>query len=404
MTDTSDHEETPDAEVAPETDAAPAPSSAPSSAPSGGKAGVRVAIGVSLVAMMVGVLALAVQLQPQLLGRMAAVPYDPAPQQAALASLSARLEKAEADLSDAAQTIDALTLKQASVTAMASRTESLVQEMDGVASRLDGARKRIDELAEGVRDADVGARFGALAEDIQGLESQVSGAVGNTKAAEERLAATLAALETRVDELAARTRLLEVVQPQHVAGAAAVALAVGQLRVAVLSGQPFPAPLSNVKSILAADGETTATVSQTLRTLDVRASVGIATLATLRERFAANAGAILRAETLAAAGWMDETLRRLAAVVTVRRTGKVSGAGTEAILARAESRLDSGDLAAAVAELSMLAGAPAAAAAPWLDSARARLDVEAALTDLEAYAVSRVASIGGTDPADGTSR
>ena len=396
MTDASEPEETPDAEAASETDA--------SSAPSDGKAGVRVAIGVGLVALVVGVLSLVVQLQPQLLGSMAAVPYDPAPQQAAQASLSARLETSESRLSDTAKSIAALTLKQASVTAMASRTESLAQEMDAVAGRLDGARRRIDELAEGLRESDMGTRFGALAEDVQGLEARVSDAVGNTKAAEESLVASLAALESRVDELTSRTRLLEVVQPQHVAGAAAVALAVGQLRAAVLSGQSFSAPLSNVKSLLAAAGETAPTVSKILRTLDGRALVGVVTLVALRERFAANAGAILRAETLEAQGWLDEILRRLAAVVTVRRTGEVSGSGTEAVLARAESRLDGGDLAAAVAELLTLTGAPAAAAADWLEFARARLDVEAALAGLEAYAVSRVASIGGADQADGTSR
>ena len=396
MTEPSEPEETPDAEVVPETDAA--------SVPGGGKAGVWTAVGVSLVALIVGGLSLAAHIEPQLLGRTAPEAYDPAPQQAALASLLARLEQAEAQLSDAAQTIDALTLKQASITAMASRTESLVQEMDAVASRLDDARKRIDEVAEGVGDADVGARLGALADDVQGLEALISGADGNVQAAEERLVATLSALETRVDDLSSRTRLLEVVQPEHVAGAAAVALAVGQLRAAVLSGQQFSAPLSSVKTILAAEGGTTPAVAETLRSLDGRASAGVVTLAALRERFAANAGAILRAGTLEAEGWMDLTLRRLAAVVTVRRTGEVSGSGTEAILARAESRLDEGDLTAAVTELWTLTDAPAAAAAAWLEAARARLAVETALADLEAYAVSRVATIGGTDQADGTSR
>ena len=396
MTDTSEPKAILDAEIAPEINSAPTSG--------GGKVGVQVAIGVGLVALIVGVLSLAVQLQPQLLGRLAATSYDPAPHQAAVASLSARLEKAEAHLWDAARAIDTLTLKLASVTAMASRTESLLQEMDAVTSRLDGARRRIDELAQGVRDSDLGAQFGTLAEDLQGLESQVTGAVGNTKAAEERLVATLSTLESRVDELSTRTRLLEVVQPKHVAGAAAVALAVGQLRAAVRSGESYSAPLASVKSLLSAEGETTPWVSQMLRTLDGRASVGVMTMFALRERFTANVGAILRAETLVADGWMGETLRRLAVVVTVRRTGEVSGSGTEAVLARAESRLDGGDLTAAVAELSMLADAPAAAAANWLESAWARLDVDAAVTGLEAYAVSRVAAIGGADQADGASR
>jgi hypothetical protein len=396
MTEPSVPEKTLDAEVAPETGHAPAPGR--------GKAGVWTAVGVSLVALIVGGLSLAAHIQPQFLGLTAAVPYDPAPQQTALASLSARLEQAEAQLSDAAQTVDALTLKQASITAMASRTDSLVQEMDAVASRLDDARQRIDEVAEGVGDTDVGTRLGALTEDVQGLKALIAGADGNVQASEERLVTKLAALEARVDDLSSRTRLLEVVQPEHVAGAAAVALAVGQLRAAVLSGQPFSAPLSSVKSILAAEGGATPAVAETLRSLDGRASAGVMTLSVLRERFASNAGAVLRAGTLEAEGWMDQTLRRLTAVVTVRRTGEVSGSGTEAILARAETRLDEGDLIAAVAELSALTDAPAAAADAWLESGRARLGVESALADLEAYAVSRVATIGAADQADGTSR
>ncbi|MCZ6454808.1 MAG: hypothetical protein O6909_11275, partial [Alphaproteobacteria bacterium] len=56
-----------------------------------------------------------------------------------------------------------------------------------------------------------------------------------------------------------------------------------------------------------------------------------------------------------------------------------------------------GDLGGAVAELDGLAGAAAAAAATWLDGARARLDAEVAVDQLEALAIARLqAGIGGS--------
>ena len=119
----------------------------------------------------------------------------------------------------------------------------------------------------------------------------------------------------------------------------------------------------------------------------------MSTLAVLRRRIAEQAGVILRAGTATTDGWMGETLQRLAAVVTVRRTGEVPGTGTEARLARAEARLEAGDIAAAVAEISALVGPSAEAAAAWLRSARARHAAEMALADLEAFAVSQVATI-----------
>ena len=214
----------------------------------------------------------------------------------------------------------------------------------------------------------------------------------------------LAALETRVNRLAARTQLLEIRQPEQVAAAAALALAVGQLRAVALSGRPFTAALGGVTSLLMAEDESPGDVSRALQILEAQTQAGVVTLAELRRRFAGSVGDVLRAETLEAESWIDQTLHRLAAVVTVRRTGEVTGAGTEAILARSEARLDGGDLLAAVAEFSTLTGAAADVAAPWLDLARTRIAVEAALAGLEAYAVSRVATIDEAARHEGIAR
>jgi uroporphyrinogen-III synthase len=54
-------------------------------------------------------------------------------------------------------------------------------------------------------------------------------------------------------------------------------------------------------------------------------------------------------------------------------------------VARAEAKLAQGDLAGAVAELEQLQGAPAGAAAEWLEMARMRLAAEEAVTSLQAH-------------------
>ena len=386
MTESTKPEDTPEPDGAPDEPTAATP-------PSGQRlAGAAMAAGG--VALIAGAFAVAAHLEPRLLGGLGAPAYDPEPQIAAVAALSGRVDAMEGRLADAVQSLDGLTLEQASLATMAGQMDTLVQEMDALADRLDGARRRIETVARGVRDADVSERVGSLADRIGTLETALSDANDTVRTAEARLAASLAALESRIDGLAGRTRLLEVVQPEHVAGAAAVALAVGQLRDAALGGRTFSAPLSNVKALLAAEGGIPPDVARTLRELEDHAAAGVPTLTDLRRRLSAEASPILRAGVAGADGWVDETLRRLAAVVIVRRTGDIPGAGIDARLARAEARLVAGDLAAAVGELAALTDGAADAAGPWLELANARLAVEAALANLQVEAVSRVAAIG----------
>ena len=79
-------------------------------------------------------------------------------------------------------------------------------------------------------------------------------------------------------------------------------------------------------------------------------------------------------------------------LVTIRPVGAdAEGDHAAARVARAEARLADGDLAGAVAELEGLEGAPAAAAAPWLEQARTRLAAENALHGLRAHATGLLA-------------
>ena len=387
-----------------EPDTAAAEPAAPARAPVPGRRLAGAALAAGGAALIAGALALAVHVEPRLLGRFGAPAYDPAPQAAALAALSGRVDALEGRIADTVRSLDGLAPDRAYLAAMKDRMDTLAREVDALAGRLDGAQGRIETVARGARDAGMDERVESLADRAGALETALSDADGAAAAAEARLAASLAALESRIDGLAGRTRLLETARPGRVAGTAALALAVGELGEAARGGRPFAAPLASVEALLAADGGVPPGPARALRALERHAARGVATPAVLRRALGATAPAILSAGAAGAGGWMDETLRRLAAVVTVRRTGDVPGADAGARLARAEARLAAGDLAAAVAELAALTGGAAEAAAPWLDLARARLAVESALAGLQAEAVSRVAAIGDAAGGSGPPR
>jgi hypothetical protein len=89
---------------------------------------------------------------------------------------------------------------------------------------------------------------------------------------------------------------------------------------------------------------------------------------------------------------LERAAGNLMRLVTIRPVGAdAEGDHAAARVARAEARLADGDLAGAVAELEGLEGAPAEAAAPWLEQARTRLAAENALQGLRAHATGLLA-------------
>ena len=83
-------------------------------------------------------------------------------------------------------------------------------------------------------------------------------------------------------------------------------------------------------------------------------------------------------------GWLDRMVNRLSRLVTWRRIDNEGSIDTvDSVVARIEVKLEFGDLIAAVETLETLAGmseSAAAAAAPWMAIAKARLAVERAIT------------------------
>src|SRR5690606_14288791 len=134
---------------------------------------------------------------------------------------------------------------------------------------------------------------------------------------------------------------------------AALLLAAGQVRDAARRGGPFATELANLQNLLG-DNPPPA-----LATLQPFAESSVPNLAELQKRFEDLAGDIVRTRPAEGDNWWQAAMARLSGLVSVRRTGEVAGSEPDAIVARAEARLQQGELAAAVRELEQLQGAPA---------------------------------------------
>lgn len=218
-----------------------------------------------------------------------------------------------------------------------------------------------------------------LADEVEALGK----AVAELKKSSADAAAVLR-LADRLDKVEADLRDLQARR----SSAAALMLAVGQLREALAKAMPFDAELRAVKALAPQDAD----IAPALEALRPRAVSGIPGFATLASRFQAQAPEIVRAEVLPAGqSWWRDTLDRVATLVTIRREdGNAAGDTTAAIVARAEARLAEGDLAGAVAEAGKLTGGPADIAAPWLADAQARLAADKAVSELSAHVVAQV--------------
>lgn len=192
-----------------------------------------------------------------------------------------------------------------------------------------------------------------------------------------------AALAARLDRLEGEQR--------RTAQAAASALAAASLAEAAQGPTPFEAELAAVAPLLPPSAD--------LAALQRSARRGAPTRATLAVEFGEAAGAAAQAAHAPADG--DGFLARLghalASVVSIRRVEVTGGSGPDAMIARAQRKLDDGDLAAALAEVDKLPTASRTSLAPWRERAQRRLDIDrevatlrtAAMRDLSASAGAR---------------
>jgi hypothetical protein len=263
---------------------------------------------------------------------------------------------------------------------VASRSDALAGTVGALSARMDALDRKLTELdadpgravAPAGDGTDLRAQVQALAQKLQGLDSTIQSTRAEPQA--QDLSNQIGALNARLDQIAADQKKLAAEQ-QSAAEArqrVALGLAIGNLESALLTGRPYARELEAVRS-LAPQGTD----------LSAQAETGAPTVADLAARFPSVADRAVQAERQAGTrGWLGRLWARLRTLVVIRPVGDVAGTSTEAVLARAQARLDRGDLDGAVREASALQGPAAATVAPWLANARARLAAEAEAASL----------------------
>lgn len=94
--------------------------------------------------------------------------------------------------------------------------------------------------------------------------------------------------------------------------------------------------------------------------------------------------------------WDDKILRRLNSLIVIKRSGEeLVGDSFQALLDRAETKVDRGDIEGAISELNQLLGEGERASIVWLKNASHYVNVQLALNQLEEIAIARLQSNDG---------
>ena len=319
--------------------------------------------------------------------------------ESALARLDGRIAATAATAGAALPRSDARRLDRR-IAALETRPAPRPPPPDGriapLAERVDALARRLDALAavppQGGRGAPaaetarLALSLGHLTERIARLEAALETAADPELAGKvESAGLRVAGIEAELKRLAAAERTRK---------GDALLLAVGQLREAAAGPQPFDAELELVRK--AAGGD--AAIEEAAARLAASAPDGIPTRSALRAAFPGLAARAAQAALAPEDGdWLDRTAARVSRVVTIRRVGEGAegSEGALSVIARAESRLAEGDLAAASAALDGLDGGPARVFGDWRAAAAARAAADDAIARLSRRAIERLAAAGG---------
>jgi hypothetical protein len=230
-----------------------------------------------------------------------------------------------------------------------------------------------------------------LTQRVAALEAKPAPPPPNLSPIEQQLS-TLKGAITELNEKVAALDKAERDQPATDPKITAMALALLQIRDAVEIGRPFEAEYRALVALAYEHPEIAAAAAP----LDGPATSGVASRATLATRLRELAPQIATAKPPPKATWKSQIVARLRSLVTIRRIDGADQTPAEGAAGAAERALASGDLAGAVAALDTLSGPSQAAAQPWLQMAKARLAVEAALRQVEA---ALTVAVGGAAPA-----
>lgn len=336
------------------------------------------------------------------------MPRDEPPAAAAVEALERRMERLEDQsvegegASELQRAIEQARSRLEEIDGRLASVEGSAGDESGDLESLRTVTERLSERLEGV-EATLGAdeeesRVGALEARVQELAGRIEEVAETPSEADEVTRSRLEALDGRIEGAAGRIEALEARLRDaldEVAAARArvgeetvIALAAGQVREAFRTGRPYSDELDGLRRLAGQDEA----IGAVLERLEQQAEAGVPTLAALQASYAEAAQRAVTAERAegAESEWQAMLWERVSDLVSVRSVGEPEGNDAEAILARAERRLEGGDVAAALTELDALQGAPAEAMSEWRARAETRLEAEAALSELGRVSLDRL--------------
>lgn len=185
--------------------------------------------------------------------------------------------------------------------------------------------------------------------------------------------ASAQALNQRLDRLEAYDR--------KAGRAASAAVAAGALADAAQTSRPFPGELASLERLMPD--------SSLVAGLRPLAETGAPTRAALAAEFPDVAARAARAAHAPKpnASFLARAFAALGSLITVRRVDDFTGNSPDAILTRAERRVDDGDIEGALEQLRTLPPAAQSATADWRDRAQRRVDIETRIAVLRTAAL-----------------
>lgn len=244
----------------------------------------------------------------------------------------------------------------------AAATESVTADLDALRSEASGVARNVDALTK-----DVTARFGGLDKRVAALES-VPTTPGGLSAAEVA-AQTQAAKEAEAEAEKLRA------EAEALARAANARAALAEVEAALESGIALEPALARLSDAGVTVPETLGSQGQ-----------GVPTLMALRATFPAAARDALATslgEAADGSAW-DRFTAFLRSQTGARSLTPRAGDDPDAVLSRAEAALGTGDLKAALAEISALPPGGQARMAEWIGLAERRLSAADAIAALAA--------------------
>lgn len=215
---------------------------------------------------------------------------------------------------------------------------------------------------------------------IAQLQSVVNGLQGDVG----QLNSALADVQTENTEL---SQNLQGVSGRDL-GAAAMLLALTQVRYMVDREAPFENDLALLRQVAGDDAELNASISK----LAPYAENGVLSSEGLKRELQGLSNDIINAKLQGEdVSFKDRAMGRINNLFSLKKDGTPVTGGTERdLIAKATAQLDANDVAGAMATLQQLQGAPAQAATPWTQQASATLAVQALDRDLVTKLVSKI--------------